>query len=273
MARISFQFKLHSFIFFVLFISIIFTTSLALYYGNIKENLEETKRVLKSRDIVDHIPIIEKQEKSVAKASILIIISGSIVALSAFYVLFNYRGKSLSKYHRILDRLNIETSNMFNLNVKFPPDDEFGNLGTRLNKLINQLQTFDKIKQKKYVLERVKANELIELIPFPVYVMDEKYEYERYNQALLEEFELTEKTFDASEFDELLAFARKKSDLFSRGVQHIDFPEKIKVKENCYQVEFKVIPVLRRDGDKEMYCLIFYMTSVQKINKKRKKDK
>jgi len=69
---------------------------------------------------------------------------------SLFFVISRRRG--FVAYKRIIDRISSERSMSFNLNIKFPEHDEFGNLGRWLNRFIEQLREFDRIK-----VERLRA--------------------------------------------------------------------------------------------------------------------
>lgn len=53
----------------------------------------------------------------------------------------------ISKYMRIIERLDFSNPGPLNLaSLRFPEEDEFGNLGQRLNRLIERLDTFDRMK-------------------------------------------------------------------------------------------------------------------------------
>jgi len=84
---------------------------------------------------------------------IVICVFGSGFVISSLFLLFT-RKKGFVAYKRIIDRISSERSMSFNLNVKFPEEDEFGNLGKWLNKFIEQARKFDKIK-----VERLRASQ------------------------------------------------------------------------------------------------------------------
>jgi hypothetical protein len=53
----------------------------------------------------------------------------------------------VSKYMRIIERLDFSNPGPLNLAaLRFPEEDEFGNLGQRLNRLVERLEAFDRMK-------------------------------------------------------------------------------------------------------------------------------
>ncbi len=82
---------------------------------------------------------------------VVIIFFGAGFVASSFIFLVK-RKRGFSAYKRIIERISNEDSMSFNLNVSFPEKDEFGNLGCWLNKFIEQMRVFDKIK-----VERLRA--------------------------------------------------------------------------------------------------------------------
>lgn len=268
MARVSFQFKIYSFIFLVLFLSISLTTTMVLYNINLHEKINETGKILQSRDVDTEAVKMREIESGIRRFNFIAIVSGSIIGLLAFFILIGFRGKSLKEYEKILDRLKRSSSN-FSLNIKFPSEDTLGNLGTILNRLILELQTFDKIKQQKYLLERVKVKEIIELFQEPVYILDSRLEADVFNAAFEDTFDVELKTLDPDDFAPLVTHVQRSSDIYSKSVRNEKFKEKINVKDFEFQVEFKTIPVLLSGEEKKLFSVIFLFTSVKKSSKKK----
>jgi len=84
---------------------------------------------------------------------VVIIFFGTGFVVSSFIFLVK-RTRGFNAYKRIIERLSSEGSMSFNLNVRFPEKDEFGNLGGWLNRFIEQMRVFDKIK-----VERLRASQ------------------------------------------------------------------------------------------------------------------
>jgi transcriptional regulator of aromatic amino acid metabolism len=146
----------------------------------------------------------------------------------------------------------------------------FGNLGSRLNKLISELQTFDRIKQQKYLLERVKTKNILEMLDKPIYILDGRLEFDTYNEAFGDAFNIDPKTFDPGELEELVQHVQKNADIYSKSVRNESFKEKIDIKGIDYQVEFNTIPILHSGEEKKLYAFIFEFSYVKKIGKTKK---
>ena len=86
----------------------------------------------------------------VFRVIVIVFFGAGFVMSSLFFVISRRRG--FVAYKRIIDRILSERSMSFNLNIKFPEHDEFGNLGRWLNRFIEQLREFDRIK-----VERLRA--------------------------------------------------------------------------------------------------------------------
>jgi len=86
----------------------------------------------------------------VFRVIVIVFFGAGFVMSSLFFVISRRRG--FVAYKRIIDRISSERSMSFNLNIKFPEHDEFGNLGRWLNRFIEQLREFDRIK-----VERLRA--------------------------------------------------------------------------------------------------------------------
>jgi PAS domain-containing protein len=83
---------------------------------------------------------------------IVLLFGTGFVVSSLFFLVTRRRG--LSSYKRMIDRLSSERSMSFNLNIQFPEQDEFGDLGRWLNKFVSRMREFDRIK-----VERLRASQ------------------------------------------------------------------------------------------------------------------
>ncbi len=269
MTKLSFHFKIFAYLFLVFFLTVVATATLTLYNSSAKKKIVEAGKILKSHDIDTEIFKIKQLEQSYESLNIIILSTGSFLALITLFVLINFRGRSLRSYNTIIDRLKVNPAN-FSLNINFPPEDMFGNLGSRLNKLITALQTFDRIKQQKYLLERVKTKTILEQLDSPVYILDERLEFDTYNEAFGDAFDIDPKTFDPGELEELVRHIRLRADIYSKSIRNETFKEKIGIKEIEFQVEFITIPILYSGEDKKLYCFIFIFNNVKRLGKMKK---
>ena len=104
---------------------------------------------------------------------IVIIFFGAGFVASSFIFLVK-RKRGFSAYRRIIERLSSEGSMSFNLNVTFPEKDEFGNLGSWLNRFIQQMKVFDKIKVERLRASQQKIAALSEMCDRAIVVLSEE---------------------------------------------------------------------------------------------------
>jgi len=84
---------------------------------------------------------------------VIVLLFGTGFVISSLFFLVTRR-RGFASYKRIIDRLSSERSMSFNLNIQFPEQDEFGDLGRWLNKFIVRMREFDRIK-----VERLRASQ------------------------------------------------------------------------------------------------------------------
>ncbi|MCK4804267.1 MAG: PAS domain-containing protein [Spirochaetes bacterium] len=135
--KISFTFFMRAYSFFAILFFILGALALIIGGPALIESYELTDPVIIYGTVIFRI--------------VVIILFGVGFVFSSFIILAK-RKRGFASYKRIIDRLSIERSMSFNLNVSFPEKDEFGNLGKWLNKFIEQMREFDKIK-----VERLRA--------------------------------------------------------------------------------------------------------------------
>jgi PAS domain-containing protein len=79
---------------------------------------------------------------------VVIFLFGAGFVISSYFLVV-YRRRGFVAYRRIIERLSGGRSMSFNLNIKFPEQDEFGDLGHWLNKFMEQVRVFDRLKVEK----------------------------------------------------------------------------------------------------------------------------
>jgi len=114
---------------------------------------------------------------------------GFLVSLSMF---IGTMRRNISKYMRIIDRLDVKRPGIVALNIQFPDEDEFGGLGSRLNALISHLKTFDSIKTNKLAGANFKIKYLGDKIKEAIAVISQEERIIYTNNSFQEQFQLKE---------------------------------------------------------------------------------
>ena len=102
---------------------------------------------------------------------VILVLGTGFVASSLLLVIT--RRKGFVAYNRIIDRLGSGRSMSFNLNISFPEQDEFGNLGSNLNKFMEQVRLFDRIKVEKLRALQQQISFLMERMDRGIIIMTE----------------------------------------------------------------------------------------------------
>lgn len=116
---------------------------------------------------------------------VIIILFGTGFVVSSLLLLVA-RKRGTVVYKRIIDRISSNRSSKFNLNIKFPEQDEFGNLGRWLNKFIEQLREFDRIKVERMRVSQQKFSFLSEEINRALVVIDHENRISHVNSKFTE---------------------------------------------------------------------------------------
>lgn len=97
-----------------------------------------------------NIPLFNKlsgMRRSLRNLNIGITVTAGVGILFSFLVFITSFRSRISKYLRIVDRLDLTNPGPLNLaSLSFPEEDEFGNLGSRLNNLVGKMEQFDRLK-------------------------------------------------------------------------------------------------------------------------------
>lgn len=94
---------------------------------------------------------------------VIVLLFGSGFVISSLFFLVTRR-RGLSSYKRIIDRVSSERSMSFNLNIQFPEQDEFGDLGRWLNKFVSRMREFDRIKVERLRASQQKLSAIAETV-------------------------------------------------------------------------------------------------------------
>lgn len=100
------------------------------------------------------------------------IISATGFILSLIILVSTYRSR-IGKYMRVIERIDLLKPGAVNVaSITFPDEDEFGNLGKRLNTLISVLTQFDALKTEKIQVLNGTIAKLAERIPQAFAILD-----------------------------------------------------------------------------------------------------
>ncbi len=191
----------------------------------------------------------------------LIIFLFASIGILAYFLL---RVKSLSIYKRYIKNLDKTNYINFLLNPNFPNNDELGNLGSYINKLISTMREFDDLKKNKLMLKNKLNNSLVNKINKPMMILDDEFEIEIINDSFLKEFK---------ELKERKLLNIKSSSIFN-SQSYIDFltnissnkDDKIKNEIECNVVENSYILNIQSERIKYL-DLILYCVIIEKKHK------
>ncbi|MCK4906772.1 MAG: hypothetical protein KAS64_04445 [Spirochaetes bacterium] len=193
--------------------------------------------------------------------------AGFLISLAIF---ISSLRRSVSKYSRIIDRLNFKKPGIMSLNIHFPERDEFGNLGTKLNNLIEHLQTFDKIKSLKLSGSNFKIKFMGDKIENAIAVVSDELRIIYSNESFIEKFQEKESkdnfmlsaVFESDELEKII-----KSTFESRITKEVG-DLIIPVEDRYYKCSFTLHPVLTQE-DTVNEILIFFK-EIKKSGKVKK---
>jgi hypothetical protein len=124
---------------------------------------------------------------------VVIFLFGAGFVISSFILLVTRR-RGFIAYRRIIDRLESGRSMNFNLNIQFPEQDEFGNLGHWLNKFLEQVRVFDRIKVEKLRGLQQQVTFLSESIDRGLIILTNENKVESVNSQLRKLLNIGDKT-------------------------------------------------------------------------------
>lgn len=99
-----------------------------------------------------------------------------LLVILAFFLNFIYmifRNKNAEKYGKILKTFDYQKYENFNLKeYRFPANDDFGNLGERLNEFMDTIKEFDQLKKHRIKFYQQQIGYLLTLINEPIFITD-----------------------------------------------------------------------------------------------------
>jgi PAS domain-containing protein len=190
--------------------------------------------------------------------------SGFVVSSLLFLVT---RRKGFSSYKRIIDRLSSERSMSFNLNIQFPEQDEFGDLGRWLNKFISKMREFDRIKVERLRASGQKVAFLSESIEKGIVFISAENRITYANSSFLKGLNIGDKTIvglplnkviENEDLDGILEELRQKPK--NRTIEDL----RIRAGDTSYKTKVDIVPIISSDVGLMETMILF-----QSIQKKR----
>jgi transcriptional regulator with PAS, ATPase and Fis domain len=124
---------------------------------------------------------------------VIVLLFGSGFVISSLFFLVTRR-KGFASYKRIIDRISSERSMSFNLNIRFPEQDEFGNLGKWLNKFVEQMREFDQIKVERLRTSQQKVDFLAEMTKKGIVIVSSESKITYANSHIIKSLDIGDKT-------------------------------------------------------------------------------
>ena len=124
---------------------------------------------------------------------VIVLLFGTGFVISSLFFLVTRR-RGLSSYKRIIDRVSSERSMSFNLNIQFPEQDEFGDLGRWLNKFVSRMREFDRIKVERLRVSQQKLSAIAETVDKGILFVSNEERITFVNKAFARSLNAGEKT-------------------------------------------------------------------------------
>lgn len=180
---------------------------------------------------------------------VVVFVFGASFVISSFILVIS-RQRGFVAYKRIIERISSDRSMSFNLNITFPEEDEFGNLGKWLNKLLQHLRAFDRIKVERLRAAQQEFNVLVEALDKGMMVVDAERKIKAVNSHFRRLFNTGDKTVVGLPLTSVLRSGDVEETLTevegnpkNRDLEDI----RIEANEVTYKTTVRIIPVISSD--------------------------
>ena len=155
----------------------------------------------------------------------------------------------------------------FNLNIQFPEQDEFGDLGRWLNKFIARMREFDRIKVERLRASQQKVAFLSEIMDKGVVIVSNENKVTYANSAFIKGLNIGEKTIiglpmnkviETEALDEALEGLKNKPK--NATIEEL----RIKSGDSGYKTKVDIVPIISTDVNLMETMIVFHY-----IQKKR----
>jgi hypothetical protein len=196
---------------------------------------------------------------------VVIVFFGSGFIISSALFLISMR-KGFIAYRRIIDKLSSERSMGFNLNIRFPERDEFGNMGKWLNKFIAMVRDFDRIKVERLRSSQQKINALSEALEKGMLLVSNEGKIYYANGHFKKLLNLGEKNIVNLPLDKVI-----QSDRLQKALEGLkEIPKdlilsdiKIRTEGAAYKAKVSIIPIVDSETSLVETMLIFNRISTK----------
>jgi PAS domain-containing protein len=180
---------------------------------------------------------------------VVVFVFGASFVISSFILVISRR-RGFVAYKRIIERLSSDRSMNFNLNITFPEEDEFGNLGKWLNKLLAHLRDFDRIKVERLRAAQQEFNVLVEAVEKGLMVVDADGKIKAVNSHFRRLFNTGDKTIVGLPLDSVLHGEKVEETLteIAENPKNRELEDiMIESSEVTYKTTVRITPVISSD--------------------------
>jgi hypothetical protein len=197
---------------------------------------------------------------------VIVVLFGTGFVISSLFFLVTRR-RGFASYKRIIDRVSSERSMSFNLNIQFPEQDEFGDLGKWLNKFIRQMREFDQIKVERLRAFQQKVTFLAEMIGKGLMIVSNENKITYANSHMIKSLGTGDKTIVGLPITKVIESESLESvldDIRTKPKNQTIEDQRIKSGDVSYKTRIDVVPIISSE-----VTLIETMLIFQSIQKKR----
>jgi signal transduction histidine kinase len=162
-------------------------------------------------------------------------------------ILIVTRRKGFVAYKRMIDRLSSGRSMNFNLNITFPEQDEFGNLGKWLNKFMEQVRIFDKIKVEKLRALQQQVAFLTESIDKGVVIVSSESKISSVNTHFVQLLNIGEKSVIGLPINKVVeneSILQALDEIKDKPKNQVLEDLKIKSGDTVYKTKVTIVPII-----------------------------
>lgn len=197
---------------------------------------------------------------------VIVVLFGSGFVISSFFFMVTRR-RGFASYKRIIDRISSDRSMSFNLNIQFPEQDEFGDLGKWLNKFMAQMREFDHIKVERLRASQQKIAFLSEMTERGLLIVSDEKKITYINSHIIRLLNIGDKTVVGLPINKVIeneTLDGVLEDLKIKPKNQTLEDLRIKSGDVGYKTKLDIVPIISSDGALMETMIIFHY-----IQKKR----
>lgn len=175
-------------------------------------------------------------------------------------VLVVIRRRGFVAYKRIIERLSSDRSMSFNLNVTFPEQDEFGNLGKWLNKFMQRLRDFDRIKVERLRTTQQRITFLSEIVDKGIVTISNENRIIYANSHFIDLLNIGEKTVVGLPINRVVEneyILKALEEIKEKPKNQVLDDLKIKSGDTVYKTKVMIVPIISSEVELVETMIIF----------------